>query len=267
MLIYKDIIRCIKRYKIKAYLLLGGGSLAFIVFSTFFSSVIVGSQVTDLTNVTKYHAAGYKGQGVKCIIIDGDWAGWSTLKDQGIVKGEHAWDSIEYHTHLGDNYIGFGHGAGMIQAFHDMAPEAEIYLYNSMFFQADNIANTLNYFRTEGISLVSYSLNNTNIGFDFLTGNDTLTKNLDDYTGNSVTVCVIAGNYANNTSSFHLEKESGTNNMLFPNGTRNLDIVVSDAPAFDITITRSGFQRRLADYTYTLTNQSTGVQIEHNANQ
>ncbi|MDR2066535.1 MAG: T9SS type A sorting domain-containing protein [Endomicrobium sp.] len=266
MLFYKDIIRRIKRYKINAYL--WKSSLAFIIFTIFFSSVIFGSQITDLTNVTKYHAAGYKGKGVKCVIIDSDWTGWSRLKDQGIVKSEHAFYSIEQGTLLADDYSASGHAASMIRDFHEMAPEAEIYLYNDANFQLDDLNIVLDYFRREGISLVSDSLNTENCTDyiyyrSFLTGNDGLSLLLDKL-GSSVTVCAIAGNYANSTSFFHLVKDPGSNNMLFPNGTQNLDIevlpTISTLP-FNIVITRSGSQRA-SNYQHVLTNTSRTPHVE-----
>ncbi|MDR3125236.1 MAG: S8 family peptidase [Endomicrobium sp.] len=223
--------------------------------------------MTDLVNVTKYHNKGYKGQGVKCVIIDSDWGGWSKLKDEGIVKNGHAWRSIEYGTALVEDRSSPGHGVSMVRAFHEMAPEAEIYLYENTFLQVDDGNVVLNYFRTEGISLVSHSLNTVNCSnsyTSFLTGEDALTLHL-DFLGSSLTVCVIAGNYANNTSFFHLVKDSSSNNMLFPNGTQDLYIQVVNLP-LNIEITRSGYQR-IVNYQYVLTNQRTGIEIENGRNQ
>jgi hypothetical protein len=227
--------------------------------------------MTDLMNVTKYHNKGYKGQGVKCAIIDSNWNGWSTLKDQGIVKdNHHALSSVEYGIELADNYLAPGHGVGMVQAFHEMAPETEIYLYDGMLFQTDDINAALNYFRKEGISLISCSLNTVNCdsfygyGKTFLRGQDSLSLRFDSYVGSSITVCVIAGNYANYTSFFHLVKDPGSNNMLFPNGTRGLDIKVVKLP-LNIVITRSGYQR-VVNYEYVLINTRTGNVIENGDN-
>ncbi|MDR0617659.1 MAG: S8 family serine peptidase [Endomicrobium sp.] len=229
-----------------------------------FSSFCFSSQITDLINVTKYHNKGYKGQGVKCAIVDSDWRGWSHLRDKGIVKDNHAWASIENKQALKDSSSDSGHGTAMARAFHDVAPEAEIYLYDdTVGLQSDNFDIVLDYFRTEGISLVSHSLNSSSCDpfyRSFLTGNDALSLFL-DHLGRSVTVCAIAGNCANYTSFFHLVKDSGSNNMLFPNGTQDLNIKILVKPPLDIVITRSGYQRVAANYQYVLTNTRTGVAI------
>ncbi|MDR1417779.1 MAG: hypothetical protein LBI80_01255, partial [Endomicrobium sp.] len=198
--------------------------------------------------------------------MDNAWEGWKSLD---FVKPEHAlvFDFSGTHTLMPENPTpgSGGHGTGMAQAFHEMAPEAEVYLIYDLSGFSWSTASShamIGYFGSESISLVSASNNmvNTNLGVS-LSGSDPLSLFLDECINSSITVCVIAGNYANNTSSFRLEKESGTNNMLFPNGTRDLNIEVSGASPFNIIITRSGFQRLHANYTYQLTNQRTNISV------
>jgi hypothetical protein len=222
-----------------------------------FSSFAFCSQITDLVNVTKYHNKGYKGQGIKCAIVDNDWNGWSYLRDQGIVK--IALKSVNPVTPLEDDYRSpYGHGTGIAQCFHEIAPEAEIYLIN------DNPGLTMDmitYFKGEGILLAVESLNNENFGINssgIVSGNDPLSSVLDNCVSSSITVCTIVGNYANSSYFGHLVKDVSSNQMIFPNGTPNLDLVVSTNVGFNIYITRSGEQRPNSKYTGRLTNINTG---------
>ncbi|MDR1417548.1 MAG: hypothetical protein LBI80_00005 [Endomicrobium sp.] len=79
--------------------------------------------------------------------------GWKSLS---YVNSAHA-RSFPGNTPLADNPGGGTHGTGMAQHFHEMAPEAEIYLINVML--GDLTAEIINYFVREGILLVSESLN------------------------------------------------------------------------------------------------------------
>jgi hypothetical protein len=239
------------KYYLNRYLIVAG---IFIISTTFFSSIAFCSQVTDLVNVTKYHKAGFKGQNVKCAIVDNDFGGWKSLS---YVKPEHAKTFNNDRDDPLPDIPGYGHGTSMATCFHEIAPEAEIYLADG----ALGLSNVMiNYFKSQGILLVSESLNGENFYYNFLTGNDMLSSVLDSCCVNSsITVCTIAGNYANKSHFAHLIKDNSSNNMVFPNGTQKLDIVVSTDSIFNIRITRSGFQRGNANYTYRLLNNRTGL--------
>jgi hypothetical protein len=67
------LLKTVKNFTIYSLLIL----YVFISFS-------FASEMTDLINVTKYHKLGFKGQGVKYIVLDGDFSGWCNLRAQGV---------------------------------------------------------------------------------------------------------------------------------------------------------------------------------------
>ncbi|MDR0724237.1 MAG: S8 family peptidase [Endomicrobium sp.] len=216
--------------------------------------------MTDLVNVTKYHNKGYKGKGIKVAIIDGGYEGWRSLS---YVNPDHAKSFTGGSmVQLPDNPGGGSHGTGMAQCFHEIAPEAEIYLLKENSCDAVAYGLIKQYCIDEGILLVSNSLNTENYRGDFLTGNDDYSTKLDLLVNSSITVCTIAGNFANSTYFAHLTND-GSGNMIFPNGTPNLNVVVLTTSTFYIEIARTGFQRPTSEYEYRVVNNRTGRAEQH----
>ncbi|MDR2395918.1 MAG: hypothetical protein LBD57_04895, partial [Endomicrobium sp.] len=212
--------------------------------------------MTDLINVTKYHKLGFKGQGVKYIVLDGNFSGWCNLRAQGI--------NIQSDGTVPDNDdTEWGHGTSMAAAFYEIAPEAEIYISNYGYAPGPLPVLFINWLQTKGITLVSQSRdeNSYSPGRTFL---EPLTD-LEDCVNAGITVCTIAGNNAQKTVGFHLTKESGSNRMLFPNGTNHLDFISSRKDtSFRIDFVRSGSQRIHSEYTCTITNTRTGTIVTSN---
>ncbi|MDR0724171.1 MAG: hypothetical protein LBF23_03185 [Endomicrobium sp.] len=232
----------------------------FTILAVFFSSFAFCSQMTDLINVTKYHNKGYKGQGIKCAIVDNTWAGWRGLS---YINPAHA-RCFPGNTQLPDNPGSGSHGTGMAQTFHEIAPEAEIYLIDSE--GGDISTEMINYFKAEGILLVSESLNGENFDVNFfLSGDDPCSQSLDTCVNNSITVCVIAGNEANKSCFLHLVKDHSSNQMMFPNGTENFNVIVTTSNAIRMIVTRTGSQRS-CKYSYTVFNNTTNTQVYNKAN-
>lgn len=255
MLTFKNII---KYYKLNTHLLIRG-IVFYAAFIMLCSCVVFASHITDLVNVTKYHAASYKGKGVKCAIVDNGFDSWKSLN---YVNHAHA-RFFPGNSQLPDNPRGDAHGTGMAEIFHKIAPEAEIYLIYSMIGIDDDITN---YFKAEGIVLASESLNvpNYEIGYswEFLTGDDTLSRALDTCVSSNITVCVIAGNYAEYSSSFHLKKDSSSNRMMFPGEKRKLNIESLVDGNFFIVFSRSGpTVSSVTYYQYTLKNVTKNTEI------
>ncbi|MDR1522698.1 MAG: hypothetical protein LBS29_01870, partial [Endomicrobium sp.] len=151
----------------------------------------------------------------------------------------------------------------MAAAFYEIAPEAEIYISNNGYAPGPLSVLFINWLQTEGITLVSQSRDENS----YYPGNSFLEPltDLEDCVNAGITVCTIAGNNAQRTVGFHLTKESGSNRMLFPNGTNHLDFTSSRKDtSFRIDFVRSGSQRIHSVYTCTITNTRTGTIVTSN---
>ncbi|MDR1418081.1 MAG: S8 family peptidase [Endomicrobium sp.] len=167
---------------------------------------------------------------------------------------------INIHTngHVPESYSGWKHGTSMIDAFHEIAPEAEIYI-------SANWDPDLAWLQAGDITLVSQSQNSGGYGNGYSFLRPFGAGGFVDCANAGITCCLIAGNNAQGSYGFHLTKNSDpTNNyMIFPNGTDHLDFVVQkdDPSGFGMGICRSGFARPNSQYFFSINNTTTGIAV------
>ena len=109
------------------------------------------------TNAAAWHAAGYKGGGVKVGIVDFfDDTAWNAAQAAGEVPVpagtfcRQAGSPCDLWTALSD------HGEGVAEIVHEMAPNAQIYIATAV--TTADLQAAIDYFATKGVQIVSRSL-------------------------------------------------------------------------------------------------------------
>ncbi len=105
--------------------------------------------------VTAWHAAGWKGQGVKVGILD-SFEGFSDLIERGELPANvvaRCWDSKGgFTSNLADCERGSDHGTGVAEVIMDIAPEATLYIANT----ADRHA-AVSWMVSQGVAVINHS--------------------------------------------------------------------------------------------------------------
>jgi hypothetical protein len=194
------------------------------------------SEITDAINITKYHNMGFKGQGVKCAIIDSSWDGWSNLETNGVHITSAVIDNWTPSPNpMLPSYTANGHGTSMAIIFHEIAPEAEIYLVRGStvgFHNGGGLSpNLQTWLQNEHIKIISFSLSPYNVGYPFgsaiFSGTDDFSNALNACVDMGMLVCVIAGNHAQISHFAHLQKDIVTDIMIFPDNNKFIEFTVS----------------------------------------
>jgi hypothetical protein len=103
-------------------------------------------------NGPAWHSAGFTGQGVKVGVIDGEFAGWDTLRGSELPDASKVQFQAFGGTPVGDG----GHGTACAEVIHDIAPSAELYL--AVISTEVDIANAVTWMQSNGVSVISMSL-------------------------------------------------------------------------------------------------------------
>jgi len=120
------------------------------------------SEGVEITEADRWHAAGFKGQGVKVAVLDAGFRGYERLlgrelppAEKVITRSFRADGDIECRRCDRDEQV---HGLAVAEIVHDMAPEATLYLVN---FNTDvEFEAAVAWLISEGVDVV-----NTSFGF------------------------------------------------------------------------------------------------------
>ncbi|MBM4428909.1 MAG: DNRLRE domain-containing protein, partial [Chloroflexi bacterium] len=113
----------------------------------------VTSQGVAITNADDWHAAGYRGSGIKLAVIDLGFEGYTSVIAQGELPANLIARSFRADGNIGG---GTNHGAICAEIAYDMAPNAQMYLLN---FDTDvEFGNAVDYAIAQGVQVVSYSI-------------------------------------------------------------------------------------------------------------
>ena len=146
-------------------------------------------------NAPAWHTAGHTGQGVKVGVIDGELAGWDTLRGSELPEAAKVHFQAFGGTAVGDG----GHGTACAEVIHDIAPSAELYL--AVVSTEVDIANAADWMQSNGVSVISMSLGWLSWGPGDGTG----------YTANVVNSFVNAGGvWANSAGNSRLAHWQGS---------------------------------------------------------
>jgi len=113
----------------------------------------VTSQGVAYTGADDWHSAGYSGSGVKVAVFDVGFAGYSSLIGSGDLPTAVITQSFRAD---GDIEAGEWHGSACAEIIYDMAPGAQLYLFN---FDTDvELGNAVDYAISQGIEVASSSI-------------------------------------------------------------------------------------------------------------
>ena len=175
---------------------------------------MVESEGVDRIRAQVYSGKGYTGRGIKVGVIDLGFVGVPSLQDRGELPPNLSYQNF---TKKG-NFTETFHGSACAEIVHDVAPDAEIYLYKVKgLLSWENAKDAA---IQEGLDIVSVSLSFPVTGFSDGTG--LACEIVDDAFQNNVLWVNSAGNYAQRQISARLSDPNGNE---FHNFDRDNEIV------------------------------------------
>ena len=197
------------------------------------------SEGLALIRAPENHAAGAKGQGVKVAIIDGGFKGADKLREDIPVR---RW----YRDYTGTGiYAGAeAHGTACAEIIHDVAPEAELYLYKV----ADEVdlENAKDRCIQNGVAIVNYSA--TWVGGGFGDGRGIICDIVNDAADNGILWVNAVGNYAQKHYAGFWRDSDDDNRHNFAAGDDAVNFVAEIGDAINVTLTWDDWPITTQDY-------------------
>ncbi|MYK39648.1 MAG: S8 family serine peptidase [Gemmatimonadetes bacterium] len=211
------------------------------------------SQGVALIRALENHATGAKGQGVKVAIIDGGFKGADKLPEDIPVR---RW----FRDYTGTGiYAGTdAHGTACAEIIHDVAPEAELYLYKV----ADivDLENAKDRCIQNGVAIVNYSA--TWVGEGFGDGRGLICDIVNDAADNGILWVNAVGNYAQKHYAGFWHDSDADNRHNFAAGDDAVNFVAEIGNAIRVTLTWDDWPTTTADYDLYLYHQDASGNIE-----
>ena len=185
-----------------------------------------------------HHAAGAKGQGVKVAVIDVGFKGADTLRDDIPAR---RW--FRDYTHTGI-YAGTAHGTACAEIIHDVAPEAELYLYKV----ADEVdlENAKDRCIHNRVAIVNYSATWVNEGFG--DGRGIICDIVNDAADNGILWVNAVGNYAQSHYAGFWRDSDADNRHNFAAGDDAVNFAAETGDAIRVTLTWDDWPITTQDY-------------------
>jgi len=155
------------------------------------------SEGVEPMGLEDWQAGGLTGAGVRIGVLDVGFAGYEAL------LGEELPASVE--ARFSGDWESSGHGAAVAEVIHDIAPGAELYLYN--FLTDVEFIDRLNEILDDGVQVV-----NASVGFDNvwpIDGSSPWSQGVDQLAEYGVIYVAAAGNEAGNYASGALTDSDG----------------------------------------------------------
>ncbi len=197
------------------------------------------SEGLALIHALENHAAGAKGQGVKVAIIDGGFKGADKLNEDMPV----GWWQRDY-TGTGIYAGTDAHGTACAEIIHDVAPEAELYLYKV----ADivDMENAKDRCIQNGVAIVNYSA--TWVGEGFGDGRGIICDIVNDAADNGILWVNAAGNYAQKHYAGFWHDSDDDNRHNFAAGDDAVNFAAKIGDAIRVTLTWDDWPTTTQDY-------------------
>ena len=197
------------------------------------------SEGVALIRTLENHATGAKGQGVKVAVIDGGFKGADKLPEDMPVR---RW----YRDYTGEGiYAGVdAHGTACAEIIHDVAPEAELYLYKV----ADEVdlENAKDRCIQNGVAIVNYSATWVNEGFG--DGRGIICDIVNDAADNGILWINAVGNYAQKHYAGFWRDSDDDNRHNFAAGDDAVNFVAEIGDVIRVTLTWDDWPTTTADY-------------------
>ena len=187
----------------------------------------------------EHHAAGAKGQGVKVAIIDGGFKGADKLKEDMPSRWWHR------------DYTGAGiyagtdaHGTACAEIIHDVAPEAELYLYKVE--DIVDMENAKDRCIQNGVAIVNYSATWVSEGFG--DGRGIICDIVNDAADNGILWVNAVGNYAHKHYAGFWHDSDADDRHNFAAGDDAVNFVAEIGDFVRVTLTWDDWPTTTADY-------------------
>ena len=192
-----------------------------------------------LIRAPENHAAGAKGQGVKVAVIDGGFKGADKLPRDIPIRRWYR-DYTRTGIYAGTD----AHGTACAEIIHDVAPEAELYLYKV----ADEVdlENAKDRCIQNGVAIVNYSATWVNEGFG--DGRGIICDIVNDAADNGILWVNAVGNYAPKHYMGFWRDSDADNRHDFAAGDDAVNFVADFADAIRVTLTWDDWPITTADY-------------------
>ena len=197
------------------------------------------SEGVALIRALENHAAGAKGQGVKVAIIDGGFKGADKLHEDIPVR---RW--FRDYTGTGIYAGTSAHGTACAEIVHDVAPEAELYLYKV----ADEVdlENAKDRCIQNGVAIVNYSETWVNEGFG--DGRGLICDIVNDAADNGILWVNAVGNYAQKHYMGFWHDSDADNRHNFAADDDMVSFVAEILDIIRVTLTWDDWPITTADY-------------------
>ena len=197
------------------------------------------SEGVALIRALENHATGAKGQGVKVAIIDGGFKGADKLPEDIPMR---RW----FRDYTGTGiYAGTdAHGTACAEIIHDVAPEAELYLYKV----ADivDLENAKDRCIQNGVAIVNHSA--TWVGEGFGDGRGIICDIVNDAADNGILWVNAVGNYAQKHYASFWRDSDADNRHNFAAGDDAVNFVAEIGDTIRVTLTWDDWPTTTADY-------------------
>ena len=197
------------------------------------------SEGVALIRARENHVAGAKGQGVKVAIIDSGFKGVDKLHEDIPVRRWYR-DYTRTGIYAGTD----AHGTACAEIIHDVAPEAELYLYKV----ADivDLENAKDRCIQNGVAIVNYSATWVNEGFG--DGRGIICDIVNDAADNGILWVNAVGNYAQKHYMGFWHDSDADNRHNFAAGDDAVNFVAELGNIIRVTLTWDDWPITTADY-------------------
>ena len=211
------------------------------------------SEGVALIRAPESHAAGAKGQGVKVAIIDGGFKGADKLRDDIPAR---RW--FRDYTHTGIYAGTVAHGTACAEVIHDVAPEAELYLYKVE--DIVDLENAKDRCIENGVAIVNYSA--TWVGEGFGDGRGLICDIVNDAADNGILWVNAVGNYAQKHYAGFWHDSDNDNRHNFADDDDMMSFVAEIGDFIRVTLTWDDWPTTTADYDLYLYRQDSSGNIK-----
>ena len=211
------------------------------------------SEGVALVRAPESHAAGAKGQGVKVAVIDGGFKGADKLRDDIPAR---RW--FRDYTHTGIYAGTVAHGTACAEVIHDVAPEAELYLYKVG--DIVDLENAKDRCIQNGVAIVNYSVTWVNEGFG--DGRGIICDIVNDAADNGILWVNAVGNYAQQHYMGFWHDSDDDNRHNFADDDDMVSFVAEIGDVIRVTLTWDDWPTTTADYDLYLYSQDASGNIK-----
>ena len=211
------------------------------------------SEGVALIRAPENHAADAKGQGVKVAVIDGGFKGADKLRDDIPAR---RW--FRDYTHTGIYAGTNAHGTACAEIVHDVAPEAELYLYKVV--DIVDLENAKDRCIQNGVAIVNYSA--TWVGEGFGDGRGIICDIVNDAADNGILWVNAVGNYAQKHYAGFWHDSDDDNRHNFADDDDMVSFVAEIGDVIRVTLTWDDWPITTADYDLYLYRQDASGNIK-----